>query len=287
MSLDDLDLPLGRTVDYPQALDPQLLRGIARTPLPGRARHGADHWTAYEQSWLNESGRPECGVLQVRVPASSPAFVESKSLKLYLMSFAMTRWLSAEQVRLQVLLDVSRLCGTAVEVCLSSVDAAMPTSATALLGQCIDSATAAVQSPARTEQSPARTEQSRARTEQRTARDVLPSVRAGAARTERLYSNLLRSLCPVTGQPDYATLVVDDTGSPIDQLRLLTYLVGFRNAACFHEQLIEQIYVDLMAGCAPTTLCVMGLFCRRGGIDIVPVRSNLPWTGMPPRSVRQ
>lgn len=267
MSLDDLDLPLGRAVGYPQQLDAQLLRGIPRAPLPGTARHGADHWTAHEHSWLNNQGRPECGVLQLRVPCSSPAFVESKSLKLYLMSFAMTHWRSAEEVRLRVLRDVAYVCGADVEVQLHPVDAALPTSPKELLGRCIDAATIGVRDFS--------------------VRSVLPAVLAGPPLAERLHSNLLRSLCPVTGQPDYATLVIDYAGAPIDPIHLLRYLVGFRTTACFHEQLVEQIYVDVMACCAPTDLRVMGLFCRRGGIDIVPVRSAAPWHGIPPRSVRQ
>ncbi len=267
MSLDDLDLPLGRAVGYPQQLDAQLLRGIPRTPLAGSAFQGADHWTAHEHSWLNSRGRPECGVLQVRVPCLSPAFVESKSLKLYLMSFAMTQWPSAEDVRLQVLRDVAHVCGTDIEVQLRSIDAALPTSPNELLGRCIDGAT--IDLP------------------DFTARTVLPAVLAGAPLEERLHSNLLRSLCPVTGQPDYATLVIDYAGAPIDTTSMLGYLVGFRTTACFHEQLIEQVYVDVMTHCAPTDLRVMGLFCRRGGIDIVPVRSLAPWDGTPPRGVRQ
>lgn len=267
MSLDDLDLPLGRDIGYPQQLDPQVLRGIPRAPLAGSAPHGADHWTAHEHSWLNSRGRPECGVLQVRIPCASPAFVESKSLKLYLMSFAMTQWVSAEDVRLQVLRDLAHLCGAAVEVQLRSIDAALHTSPSALLGRCIDGATIDLPDFA--------------------ARKVLPAVLAGAPLQERLHSNLLRSLCPVTSQPDYATLVVDYAGAPIDPVRLLGYLVSFRTTACFHEQLVEQIYVDVMNCCAPSKLRVMGLFCRRGGIDIVPVRDSAPWAGTPPRSVRQ
>ena len=206
-------------------------------------------------------------MLQLRVPVSSPAFVESKSLKLYLLSFAMTRWLNTEQVRAQIQRDVSGVCGEEVEVRLSPVHAAPSSSPAEAFGHCLDALEIAVT--------------------RFSARSELPGVLAGACVRERLHSHLLRSLCPVTGQPDYATLVIDYEGAPIDRAGLLRYLVGFRMTACFHEQLIEQVYLDLAEHCAPTTLRVMGLFCRRGGIDIVPVRSSTPWHGTPPRGVRQ
>src|SRR5690606_473235 len=96
----------------------------------------------------------------------------------------------------------------------------------------------------------------------------------GAERSETLYSHLLRSLCPVTGQPDWATLVVRYTGAPISQVTLLRYIVSLRNHQGFHEQIIERIIVDLMRDCAPRHLTVYGRFTRRGGIDINPFRSN-------------
>jgi 7-cyano-7-deazaguanine reductase len=103
-------------------------------------------------------------------------------------------------------------------------------------------------------------------------RDFLKT--GGERISERLYSNLLRSRCPVTGQPDWATVSVTYTGRAIDRQGLLRYLVSYRNHQGFHEQLIEQIFCDIQHVCQPESLTVYGRFTRRGGIDINPWRSS-------------
>ena len=91
------DLPLGKAAEYATTYTPSLLRSIERShqrapigifgPLPF---HGEDVWTCYELSWLNPKGRPDAAILKLRVPCNSPCLIESKSLKLYLNSFAQT-----------------------------------------------------------------------------------------------------------------------------------------------------------------------------------------------------
>lgn len=270
--IQDLDLPLGRDADYPETYAPGVLRAIPRQRVAGAGAHGADHWTAHELTWLDARGRPACGVLELRIPSVSPAFVESKSLKLYLGSFAMSRMEDAAAVAAHVRDDLGRLCGTGVEAAVLTLDAhAARGRASVPLGECIDDSPIACDTFA--------------------ARRDLPRVLAGSAAgmevRERLHSHLLRSLCPVTRQPDHGTLVVDYLGPPLDRAQLLRYLVGYRHEACFHEQVVETIHADIMATCAPRSLTVMGLYCRRGGIDIVPVRSTEPWSELPPRTLRQ
>src|SRR5690606_23368728 len=89
-----------------------------------------------------------------------------------------------------------------------------------------------------------------------------------AQASETLVSHLLRSNCPVTGQPDWGSLQLRYTGPRLDRAGLLRYLVSFREHCGFHEQCVEQIFLDVLARCAPTRLSVYGRYTRRGGIDI-------------------
>lgn len=88
------------------------------------------------------------------------------------------------------------------------------------------------------------------------------------------YTNLFRSLCPVTSQPDHAVVRIDYEGKKPDLKGLLSYLVSLRNHQGFHEQCVELIYSDLMYYLKPSKLTVSAYFTRRGGIDINPVRSS-------------
>ncbi|MEM9909132.1 MAG: NADPH-dependent 7-cyano-7-deazaguanine reductase QueF, partial [Cyanobacteria bacterium P01_D01_bin.44] len=89
---------------------------------------------------------------------------------------------------------------------------------------------------------------------------------------EQLYSHVLRSLCPVTSQPDWATVVVRYRGPKLDRSSLFHYLVTYRNHQGFHEECCERIFTDILSACAPTELAVGCYFARRGGIAISPIR---------------
>src|SRR5699024_3154049 len=91
---------------------------------------------------------------------------------------------------------------------------------------------------------------------------------------ETLHSDLLKSNCPVTGQPDWASLRIGYRGARIDRAGLLRYLVSFRDHAGFHEQCVEQVFTDLLARCRPQWLWVEARYTRRGGLDINPWRST-------------
>jgi 7-cyano-7-deazaguanine reductase len=117
-----------------------------------------------------------------------------------------------------------------------------------------------------------------------------PDVLAVASQepvTERLCSHLLKSNCPVTGQPDWATLLVEYTGPAIERASLLRYVVGFRQTQDFHEHCVETIFTDLMARCRPEHLTVCARYTRRGGLDINPLRSTMPDAPFGPRLIRQ
>jgi len=101
----------------------------------------------------------------------------------------------------------------------------------------------------------------------------------GAAVDECLRSDLLKTNCPVTLQPDWASLMVRYRGARIDREGLLRYIVSFRNHADFHEHCVERIYTDLMRCCQPELLTVCAYYTRRGGLDINPWRSNFEAPG--------
>ena len=100
---------------------------------------------------------------------------------------------------------------------------------------------------------------------------------------EVLTSALLKSNCPVTGQPDWASVDIAYRGPAIDRAGLLRYLVSFRDHAEFHEQCVERLFADITARCAPQRLAVQARYTRRGGLDINPVRVS-PGTPLPAAS---
>ena len=122
------------------------------------------------------------------------------------------------------------------------------------------------------------------------AYDVAPDLLSayGPAVSETLTTGLFRSVCPVTAQPDIASMQIAYRGPRIDRAGLLRYLVSYRCHAGFHEHCVERIFVEVAARCRCEQLTVYARFTRRGGIDINPYRTN---TGSPPpanvRAARQ
>ena len=109
------------------------------------------------------------------------------------------------------------------------------------------------------------------------------SAVAGSKITTRieqcLVSHLLKSNCPVTGQPDWASVQIRYQGRPILEEGLLRYLIGFRQLGEFHEHCVETIFTDIKRQCKPEKLSVYARYTRRGGLDINPFRTdhNSPW----------
>ncbi len=270
------DSPLGKTVPASRHYDPGLLFPIARAPKraelgigEGLPFHGVDIWNAWELSWLDRRGKPQVAVGEFRVPADSPNLVESKSLKLYLNSFNETRFDDRQAVRELIARDLSLASGgdVAVEL-LGPREWDVPAIAT-LDGIVIDELDVDIDCYGPP------------------SADFL-ACRAGAETSEVLVSHLLKSNCPVTGQPDWASVAVRYRGAPIDHAALLRYLVSFRHHDEFHEQCVERIVVDLLARCAPRELVVQARYTRRGGLDINPWRSTgARVTAANPRLARQ
>jgi 7-cyano-7-deazaguanine reductase len=272
--MDHRDLPLGRRVDYPRHYDAALLHPIARTTgrrelaLAGRALPfvGHDRWQAYELSWLDPRGKPQVATATFTVPADSPDLVESKSLKLYLNSFNATTFDDHEVVRQRIAADLSAAAGAPVDVVFGLPPFA-PADDTAVV--VIDDQHVDID-----HYGPPRA-------------DLLVAD-SGDAVTEALASALLKSNCPVTGQPDWADLRISYRGPRIERAGLLRYIASFRDHAGFHEQCVERIFVDLFARCAPQALSVEARYTRRGGLDINPWRATPGHPSPQPcRSLRQ
>jgi len=266
--------PLGRASQYPQEYAPDVLCAIPRRdsrgdmpagdPLPF---HGEDLWHAWELTWLNASGRPTVATASIRVPADSDNIVESKSLKLYLNSFSMTRYRSAEELRATIAADVGRTTNSDVIVTLTTAAESVADTIGKLPGTCIDDAHGDFQA---------------------TSVDAsLLVLNSEVIVSETLHSHLLRSNCPVTNQPDLGSILIRYRGPQIDRSGLLQYIVSFRQHNDFHEACVERIFTDLKKCCEPSRLTVCARYTRRGGIDINPFRSDFEDTAPNIRLWRQ
>jgi 7-cyano-7-deazaguanine reductase len=262
--------PLARAATYPDRLDSRLLFPVDRAPQraelgfdTGLPFEGVDLWTAYELSWLDRAGKPEVAIATFAVPADSPRIVESKSVKLYLAGFNLARFDSAADVAAVLSRDLSAAAGAAVDIALMPPDGTGALPQAGFAGVCLDTLPLALD-----DRSP--------------APEALAAAAPGCA--ESLFTRLFRSVCPVTGQPDYACVQVSYRGARIDPAGLLRYLVSFRRHPGFHEHCVERIFADVWRRCRPEALSVYARFTRRGGIDINPWRSSEG--GRPPLHVR-
>ncbi len=254
-----MNIPLGKPTTYPGQYAPELLAPISREtsragmkqPLPFV---GADIWNAWELTWLRQNGHPEIAAAVIKVPATSPNIVESKSLKLYLNSFSMTRFASAEAVCDRIQQDLGEAAGSPVEVSLMTEKDHRPALIGKLPGLCLDQLDVECNDSAPNA-------------------DLL-SCMIGDSVREELHTHLFRSLCPVTAQPDLASVYINYTGRRIDEESLLRYIVSFREHQDFHEACVERMFIDIQAACEPEKLCVYARFARRGGIDINPWRAS-------------
>lgn len=252
--------PLGHATGYPDTYDATLLFAVPRAPQRGEIGiagalpfTGSDVWTAYEHTWLDPHGKPAIAIATFAVPAASPAIVESKSVKLYLGSFAQSRFADAGAVTGVIARDLRAATGSAVDVALIPPAAFAQQRLAPLAGDSLDELPLATGTY-----------------------EVDPSslAAAGAVVTESLCTDLFRSVCPVTGQPDYASIAIGYRGPRIDRAGLLRYLVSYRCHAGFHEHCAERIFVDVMAACRCEALTIHARFTRRGGLDINPFRTN-------------
>ncbi|KKA45509.1 MULTISPECIES: NADPH-dependent 7-cyano-7-deazaguanine reductase QueF [Salinivibrio] len=258
------NLSLGEKTDYPTQYDPSQLRAVPRAlnrqaigldnaPMPFT---GYDTWTLYELSWLNKNGLPQVAIGEVRLPASSPNLIESKSFKLYLNSFNQTRFDNWQQVANALQTDLSACAGEEVDVTLSPLSELEGETIAGLAGECIDHQDISID-------------------DYTFNPDWLDGAAQGAVVSETLHSHLLKSNCLITNQPDWGSVRIAYKGNKINREKLLRYLVSFREHNEFHEQCVERIFMDIMRFCQPEKLTVYARYTRRGGLDINPYRTNM------------
>ena len=266
---------LGKPTQYTAQYSPELLfpipRSLSRDALNLNNQQlpffGIDLWNHYEVSWLNLHGKPQVALAIIEVPALSPCIIESKSMKLYFNSFNNQRLASAEQLLIYLREDLSKAAGASVTVKLLAVDTDQ-FFITSPAGVCLDEIDVTIEDYQVNSQL--------LNLNSSLDLDNSPSLNGSAIVTETLYSNLLKSNCPVTEQPDWASVIVNYSGTKINHAGLLKYIISFRNHNEFHEQCVERIFCDIMRSCTPSSLTVMARFTRRGGIDINPIRSTNP-----------
>ncbi len=262
------DSQLGKASRYIDQYDASLLFPIARAGKRaelGIVREapflGADMWTAYELSWLNLRGKPQVALAHFTVPCESVNIIESKSLKLYLNSFNNSRFASLDAVKERLRADLSEAVwrgagrSTTIGVRIVPPELFDREPIYELDGLSLDRLDVEC-------------------TSFTPAPELLKVLSDEAPVTEVLVSNLLKSNCLVTGQPDWGSVQISYSGAPIDQEGLLQYLVSFRNHNEFHEQCVERIFMDIWRRCRPLKLAVYARYTRRGGLDINPFRTS-------------
>ena len=259
---------LGKAATYADRYDAALLYPLTRAAqraLIGVTDQpmflGADLWTAYELSWLNSRGKPMVALGRFIVPSESTHLVESKSLKLYLNSFNNTVFADIDAVRQTLQKDLSEavwrggVVKSSVGVQLMSPELYAKEKIAEMDGLSLDRLDLDC-------------------SHYQPAPELLCAASNEAPVTETLYSNLLKSNCLVTGQPDWGSVSISYSGPQIDQAGLLQYIVSFRNHNEFHEHCVERMFMDIWTRCQPNKLTVYARYTRRGGVDINPWRSS-------------
>jgi len=256
-------LKLGQKTEYASQYDRTLLqpvpRALNRDGLDITENQpftiGADIWTAYEISWLNEKGLPQVAIADIYLDYQSQNLIESKSFKLYLNSFNQSKFADFNAVQQTMQRDLSECAQGDVKVRLNPVAVYDSQKIAHLQGDCID-------------------EQDVEITSYEFNADWLKDCVSNEIVEEKLVSHLLKSNCLITNQPDWGTLHIHYIGKKIDHEKLLRYVVSFRQHNEFHEQCVERIFCDLMHYAKPEKLTVYARYTRRGGLDINPFRSN-------------
>jgi 7-cyano-7-deazaguanine reductase len=255
--------PLGKSSEYISTYTPSLLfpipraakwaeLGLSADTLPYK---GVDFWNCFELSWLLPSGKPVVAIGEFSIPADSPNIIESKSFKLYLNSLNQTPFADRQSLEATLQADLSAAAGKPVGVRIRSLSEVQAEGVAGLPGVCIDELDVSV-------------------SDYEQPRPELLRCDDSQVIEESVHSHLLKSNCPVTGQPDWGSVAVEYRGAALDHASLLAYLVSFRQHADFHEQCVERIFLDLQRLLKPEKLTVYARYVRRGGLDINPYRST-------------
>ena len=290
---------LGKNTPHPQHYTPEVLHPIPRSEARTRlnltqAPHGIDHWHAWELSWLTKSGKPTAAIGEFFFNATSKNIVESKSLKLYLNSLNNETYTAPEEVASLITRDLSKASGTQVKVQIHNIADLKEYSTSTHEGASFDSLGLTSSSSTQEGVSHAAPDITALASDSTPTREgtsldnlditTLPPeptptlLRTSSNKVENitLHTDLFRSNCPVTNQPDWASVEIRYTGPQIAEAPLLEYLLSYRHHQAFHEECAERIYHDIQTTCHPTHLHIALNFLRRGGLDINVYRSTAP-----------
>ena len=258
------DSPLGKETVYKDEVDNTLLfaipRSIAREKIgliDNLPFEGIDIWNGYEFSWKNKDNNYQFAGVVIKIPANSPNIIESKSLKLYLYSFANSKFESKSQLLATITNDLSESAKAPVSVEILTDFSNITDINSSFNGNNIDDIDVTINTY-----------------------HVDPSLlkhdcyESDKIITENLYSDLLRSNCLVTGKPDWGSIKIHYTGNKISHKSLLKYIISYRDHQGFHEQCVEQIFTDINNTLQPEKLLVEARYTRRGSLDINPIRTN-------------
>lgn len=255
---------LGKKSEYDPSYNPNKLFPISREDKRNEINihskdqlpfFGYDSWNHYEVSWLNSKGKPIVAIAMITYPCDSPNIIESKSMKLYFNSFNNTKFKTNEMVKKTIQMDLEPRIGRKVDVTLIPLKEFKEEKIyRGFKGKCIDDLDIECSVY--------------------TVTPAFLKTEQDQFTNEVLYSDLLKSNCLVTNQPDWGSIQISYSGQKINEEGLLKYIVSYRNHNEFHEQCIERIFMDIMQQCQPKKLTVIGRYTRRGGIDINPVRST-------------
>ncbi|MGC0371368.1 MAG: hypothetical protein DGJ47_000054 [Rickettsiaceae bacterium] len=262
------NLPLGQETTYNFNYDNSLLEAIPRAmgrkainiPESNNNFQGVDIWNCYEISWLLPNGAPCVRILRFYADSTSPNIVESKSLKLYFNSFTNHQFENEDQVKNIITKDLRAIIGSKVQVELIPLSSLNGNQINNFNAESIDNEAVDIQ------------------INDYSVNNNLLSLENDNIVTEELYSNLLKSNCLVTNQPDWACVYIKYKGKKIKRKSLLKYLISYRNHSEFHEQCVEHIFTDIIQKCQPEELTVYAKYTRRGGIDINPYRTNTEYS---------
>lgn len=258
--------PLGKSTVYPSEYSSEYLfpieRSLARKGLmfgEDLPFSGYDRWTAFEVSWLTPSGKPQVRVAEFVIPANTAYIVESKSFKLYLNSFNQSVFACEADVIAVLKKDLSAYTGGEVSISLSQLD-----DCPALLVKDLDEAMVDLELIDGLDVS---------------VDQYQPDAKLLETAPEKinhnvLKSHLLKTNCPITSQPDWATVYIEYCGKKILPESVLKYLISFREHEGYHENCVERIFCDILRQCEPESLTVYARYTRRGGLDINPYRTN-------------
>ncbi|ALD15248.1 NADPH-dependent 7-cyano-7-deazaguanine reductase [Buchnera aphidicola (Aphis glycines)] len=218
---------------------------------------GKDVWTLYEISWLNLNGVPQVAIAKIEFNSTTENIVESKSLKIYVNSFNQIKFKNRRNLIEIFTSDLNKCVTGEVSVKFFYLHEIENLGISKFSGTCIDNKNIAIKS-------------------YNYNKLLLKNCsKKNKIVIESLYSNLFKSNCPITNQPDWASINIVYSGQKISHIALLKYLVSFRNHNEFHEECIERIFNDIQEICNPQKLSIYARYTRRGGIDINPWRSNI------------